>query len=109
MLESERLDIIELKMMRFERREAEAFYIEHASQPFFEDLIAFMISGKIVAFVIEGENAIVRYKELMGATDPREALEGTLRKLFALSEDENSVHGSDSISAANREIAQIFR
>ncbi|EGR2227699.1 nucleoside-diphosphate kinase [Vibrio parahaemolyticus] len=107
-IESEKFEVVGLKMMRFERKDAEEFYAEHANKEFFPELIDYMVSGKIVAFVIEGDNAIARYRELMGATDPRSAQEGTLRKLFALSRDENSVHGSDSQSASDREISLIF-
>lgn len=107
-IESEKFEIVGLKMMRFERKDAEAFYAEHQGKPFFADLIDYMTSGKIVAFVLERENAIVRYRELMGSTDPMEAQEGTLRKLFAMSKNENSVHGSDSLAAADREISLIF-
>lgn len=107
-IESERFEIVGLKMMRFERKGAEEFYAEHAKKDFFPDLIDYMVSGKIVAFVIEGDNAIAKYRELMGSTDPRSAQEGTLRKLFGLSRDENSVHGSDSQSASDREISLIF-
>lgn len=107
-IESENFEVIGLKMMRLSRSEAEAFYSEHKDKPFFEDLIEYMTSGKIVAFVLERENAIVRYRELMGSTDPKDAQEGTLRKLFAISKNENSVHGSDSYAAADREISIIF-
>ncbi|MCY9861189.1 nucleoside-diphosphate kinase [Vibrio coralliirubri] len=107
-IESERFEIVGLKMMRFERTEAEAFYAEHQGKPFFEELIDYMTSGKVVAFVLERENAITRYRDLMGTTDPMQAQEGTLRKLFALSKNENSVHGSDSSAASDREIALIF-
>lgn len=107
-IESERLDIVGLKMMRFERKDAESFYAEHKGKPFFEDLLDYMTSERIVAFVIEGEHAIIRYRDLMGSTDPISAQEGTLRKLFALSKSENSVHGSDSVEASHREIALIF-
>lgn len=107
-IESERFEIVGLKMMRFERKDAEQFYAEHQGKPFFEDLLDYMTSDNIVAFVIEGENAVARYRELMGATDPAAAQEGTLRKLFALSKNENSVHGSDSREASDREIALVF-
>jgi nucleoside-diphosphate kinase len=107
-IESERFEIVGLKMMRFERKDAEQFYAEHQGKPFFEDLLDYMTSDNIVAFVIEGEGAVARYRELMGATDPATAQEGTLRKLFALSKNENSVHGSDSREASDREIALVF-
>lgn len=107
-IESERFEIVGLKMMRFERKDAEQFYAEHQGKPFFEDLLDYMTSDNIVAFVIEGENAVARYRELMGTTDPAAAQEGTLRKLFALSKNENSVHGSDSREASDREIALVF-
>lgn len=90
------------------RAQFEAFYAEHKGKPFYEDLLTFMTSGPIVVQVLEGEDAIARYRTLMGKTDPNEAAEGTLRKLYAESKSRNSVHGSDSPASAAREIALWF-
>ena len=90
------------------REQIEKFYEEHQGKGFFEDLVEFMTSGPIRVQVLEGNNAISRYRELMGKTDPNEAAEGTLRKLFAESKGRNSVHGSDSSASANREISLWF-
>lgn len=90
------------------REQFEAFYAEHKGKPFYEGLLAYMTSGPIVVQVLEGENAIQNYRTLMGKTDPLEADEGTLRKLYAESKTRNSVHGSDSPTSAAREIALWF-
>jgi nucleoside-diphosphate kinase len=90
------------------RREAETFYAVHKERPFFGELVDFMISAPVVVQVLEGENAVLRYREIMGATNPESAAEGTIRKLYARSIGENSVHGSDSIDNAKIEIAQFF-
>jgi nucleoside-diphosphate kinase len=95
--------------VRWTQAQAAAFYGEHAARPFFGELCKFMTSGPIVLQVLEGENAIAKYREVMGATDPKEAKDGTIRKLFAVSKGENSTHGSDSAAAAAREIAMNFR
>ena len=87
---------------------AEGFYIEHKGKPFFEDLIKFMTSGPIQVQVLEGENAIFNYREVMGSTNPKEAAPGTLRADFAESIDANAVHGSDSTESAKREINYFF-
>ena len=103
------LRIVGQKRVRWTIAQAQAFYAEHKERPFFGELTSFMSSGPIVVQVLEGEGAIAKYREVMGATDPAKASEGTLRKLFALSMGENSVHGSDSASSAAREIALNFQ
>ncbi len=108
-IEKAGLRIVAQKRVRWTRAQAEAFYGEHKARPFFGELVAFMTSGPIVCQVLEGEDAILKYRDVMGATDPKEAKDGTIRKLFALSKGENSSHGSDSPAAAEREIAMNFR
>jgi nucleoside-diphosphate kinase len=108
-IEKAGLAIVAQKRVRWTRAQAEAFYAEHKARPFFGELVAFMTSGPIVLQVLEGEGAIAKYRDVMGATDPKEAKDGTIRKLFALSKGENSTHGSDSPAAAEREIAMNFR
>jgi nucleoside-diphosphate kinase len=88
--------------------QAESFYGVHAARPFFRDLVTFMISGPVVVQVLEGENAVARYRDVMGATNPANAAPGTVRKLFAESIEANSVHGSDSAENAATEIAYFF-
>jgi nucleoside-diphosphate kinase len=90
------------------RPQAEAFYAVHKVRPFYGELVEFMTSGPVVVQVLEGPNAVIKYREVMGATNPAEAGEGTIRKLYALSVGENSVHGSDSRDNAEIEIAQFF-
>jgi nucleoside-diphosphate kinase len=90
------------------RAQAETFYAVHKERPFFGELVDFMISGPVVVQVLEGENAIAAYREVMGATNPANAAEGTIRKLFARSVGENTVHGSDAPETAAIEIAQFF-
>ena len=102
------LKIIAARMLHLSRAEAEGFYAVHRSRPFFNDLVNFMISGPVVVQVLEGENAIVRYRDVMGATDPSKAADGTIRKAHAKSIGENSVHGSDAADTAVQEIAQFF-
>ena len=102
------LKIIAARMLHLSRAEAEGFYAEHSARGFFGDLVAFMISGPVVVQVLEGENAIALNRELMGATNPKEAAAGTIRADFAESIDANAVHGSDSEAAAAREIAYFF-
>lgn len=99
---------IAMKMLRLSRAQAEGFYAEHRERPFFPALIDFMISGPVVVQVLEGTNAILRNRELMGATDPSQAEPGTIRADFAQSIDANAVHGSDSPESAAREIAYFF-
>ena len=102
------LRIVAMKMLRLTKEQAKEFYIVHKDKPFYDELTDYMSSGPIVALVLEGENAIARCREIMGATDPAEAAEGTIRKTFALSKGENTVHGSDSPESAAREIAFFF-
>ena len=108
-IEKAGLHIVAQKRVHWTKAQAQAFYAEHKARPFFGELVTFMTSGPIVLQVLEGENAIAKYREVMGATDPKEASEGTIRKLFAVSKGENSSHGSDGAAAADREIAMNFR
>ena len=108
MIEKAGLRIVAQKRVRWTRAQAEKFYEEHKARPFYGELCDFMTSGPIVVQVLEGENAIAKYREVMGATDPAKADEGTIRKLYGRSVGENSVHGSDSPAAAEREIALNF-
>jgi nucleoside-diphosphate kinase len=102
------LRIVAIKMLRLSREQAEGFYAEHKGRPFFPALIDFMTSGPVTVQVLEGEDAILRNRELMGATNPKEAAAGTIRADFAESIDANAVHGSDSEESAAREIAFFF-
>ena len=102
------LKIVVSKIKQLSKAEAEGFYAEHRERGFFGDLVAFMTSGPVVVQVLEGENAIAKNRELMGATNPKEAAPGTIRADFAESIDANAVHGSDSEAAAAREIAYFF-
>lgn len=102
------LKVVEMQMKTLSKADAEGFYAEHKERPFFADLVAFMTSGPVVVQVLEGENAIALNRELMGATNPKEAAEGTIRRDFAESIDANAVHGSDSATSAAREIAYFF-
>jgi nucleoside-diphosphate kinase len=108
MIEQAGLRIVAQKRIRITRSQAETFYAVHKSRPFFGELVDFMISGPVVVQVLEGENAIVKYRDLMGATDPAKAAEGTIRKVYAKSIGENSVHGSDAADTAALEISQFF-
>ncbi|MCB1515370.1 MAG: nucleoside-diphosphate kinase [Hyphomicrobiaceae bacterium] len=108
-IEKSGLRIVAQKRVRWTRAQAEKFYEEHAARPFYGELVDFMTSGPIVLQVLEGEGAIAKYREVMGATDPAQAAEGTVRKQFAVSKGENSTHGSDSPASAEREIALNFR
>jgi len=103
------LRVVAQKRVRLTRAQAEGFYGEHKARGFFGELVDFMTSGPVVVQVLEGENAVAAHREVMGATDPSKAADGTVRKLFAQSIGENSVHGSDSEAAAEREIAFFFR
>ena len=107
-IEKSGLRIVAQKRVRWTLDQAQKFYEEHKARPFYGELTQFMTSGPIVVQVLEGDNAIARYRDVMGATDPKEAKEGTIRKLFAVSKGENSSHGSDSEAAAAREIAMNF-
>ncbi len=102
------LRVVAARMMQLSRAQAEGFYAEHAARPFFPDLVAFMTSGPVLVQVLEGEDAVLRNRDLMGATDPKKAAPGTLRADFAQSIDENAVHGSDSTQSATREIGYFF-
>lgn len=102
------LKVVAMQMKQLSQAEAEGFYAEHKERPFFADLVAFMTSGPVVVQVLEGENAILLNRELMGATNPKEAAEGTIRRDFASSIDANAVHGSDSATSAEREINYFF-
>ncbi|HET8973071.1 MAG TPA: nucleoside-diphosphate kinase [Pseudolabrys sp.] len=107
-IEKAGLRIVAQKRVRISREQAEKFYAVHRERPFFRELVEFMISGPVVVQVLEGEKAIARYREVMGATDPAKAADGTIRKVHARSIGENSVHGSDAPDTAMREIAQFF-
>ena len=102
------LKIVALKMQHLSREQAEGFYAEHSERPFFNDLVAFMTSGPVSVQVLEGENAVLVNRDLMGATNPQEAEAGTIRADFAQSIDANAVHGSDSTTSAAREVAYFF-
>ena len=102
------LKVVSMQMKQLSQADAEGFYAEHKERPFFGDLVSFMTSGPVVVQVLEGENAIALNRELMGATNPQEAAEGTIRRDFAESIDANAVHGSDSATSAEREIAYFF-
>ncbi len=106
--ESNGLKVIAAKMISLSRSEAEGFYSVHRERPFFKDLVAFMISGPVMVQVLEGENAILKNRELMGATDPKKAEAGTIRADFADSIDANAVHGSDGAATAQVEIDYFF-
>lgn len=107
-LEAAGLRIVAARMMHLSRAEAEGFYAVHRGRPFFGALVEFMTSGPVLVQVLEGENAIARNRELMGATDPRKAAKGTIRADFAASIDANAVHGSDAPETARYEIAYFF-
>jgi nucleoside-diphosphate kinase len=107
-IEKAGLRIVAQKRMRISREQAEKFYAVHRERPFFRELVDFMISGPVVVQVLEGDNGIAKYREVMGSTDPAKAATGTIRKLYARSIGENSVHGSDAPDTAVREIAQFF-
>jgi nucleoside-diphosphate kinase len=102
------LRIAAMKKLQLSRADAEAFYAVHKDRPFFGELVDFMVSGPVVVSVLEGENAVAKNRELMGATDPKEAAPGTIRADFAESIDANAVHGSDSLENAEKEIAFFF-
>jgi nucleoside-diphosphate kinase len=102
------LKIVAARMVRLSREDAEGFYAVHRARPFFKDLVDFMVSGPVVVQVLEGENAIQKNRDLMGATDPKKAVKGTIRADFAQSIDANAVHGSDGIETAGVEIAYFF-
>jgi nucleoside-diphosphate kinase len=102
------LQVVALKMQQLSQEQAEGFYAEHSERPFFKDLVAFMTSGPVSVQVLEGEGAILKNRDLMGATNPKEADAGTIRADFATSIDANAVHGSDSETSAAREVSYFF-
>ena len=106
--EEKGLRIVATKMIHMSKSQAEGFYSVHSERPFFDELTDFMCSGPIVVQVLEGEDAVKRNREIMGATNPEEAAEGTIRKKYALSLEKNSVHGSDSLENAKIEISHFF-
>ena len=108
-IEAAGLRIVAQKRVKWKLADAKKFYGVHAKRPFFKDLVKFMVSGPIVVQVLEGNNAVAKYREIMGATNPKDAAPGTIRALFAKSIDENSVHGSDSLENAKKEIKQNFK
>ena len=107
-IEKAGLRIVAQKRIHMSKAQAETFYGVHRERPFFGELVTFMTSAPVVVQVLEGDNAIAKYREIMGATDPAKAADGTIRKLFAKSVGENSVHGSDAADTAAQEIAQFF-
>jgi len=106
--ETNGLKIVKMEMKQLTEAEAQGFYAEHSERPFFGDLVTFMTSGPVVVQVLEGEGAVNKNRDLMGATNPQEAAEGTIRSDFAESIDANAVHGSDSTTSAAREIGYFF-
>jgi nucleoside-diphosphate kinase len=109
MIEKAGLRIIAQRRIRMSRADAEKFYEVHKERPFYGELVEFMTSGPVVVQVLEGDNAIAKYREVMGATDPAKAADGTIRKVHAKSVGENSVHGSDAADTAKKEIGQFFK
>ncbi|HEX4911472.1 MAG TPA: nucleoside-diphosphate kinase [Permianibacter sp.] len=103
------LKIVATKMKHLSKAEAEGFYAEHKERGFFGALVGFMTSGPVVISVLEGENAVIRHREILGATDPKKAAAGTIRADYAVSVDENAAHGSDAVASAEREIAYFFK
>lgn len=106
--ESNGLRVIASKMLRLSKKQAEGFYAEHQARPFFADLIEFMTSGPVIVQVLEGEGAVLKNRDLMGATNPKEAVAGSIRADFAESIEKNAVHGSDALKSASREISYFF-
>ncbi len=102
------LNVVATKMVHLSEDKAGGFYAEHRERPFFKDLVSFMTSGPVVVSVLEGDNAVIAHRDLMGATNPKEAADGTIRADFAETIDENAVHGSDSVASAEREVAYFF-
>lgn len=107
-LEKAGLSIIAARMLHLSQREAEGFYAVHRERPFYRDLVRYMTSGPVIVQVLEGESAIARHRDIMGATDPKQAAPGTIRADFATSIEQNVVHGSDAADTAAREIAYFF-
>ncbi len=108
MFEDQGLRIAAAKLTHLSKEKAEGFYIEHKERPFFGELVTFMTSAPVMLMVLEGENAVMKNREIMGATNPAEAAEGTIRKLYAKSIGENAAHGSDSLQSADREVNYFF-
>jgi nucleoside-diphosphate kinase len=108
MIEQAGLRIVAQKRIRMSRKQAETFYAVHRERPFYGELVTSMTSGPVVVQVLEGDNAVAKYRDIMGATDPAKAAPGTIRKVHAVSVGENSVHGSDAAETAAQEIAQFF-
>jgi nucleoside-diphosphate kinase len=108
MLEQNNLEIVAMKMLHMTKQQAEGFYAVHRERPFFQSLTGFMSSGPAIVMILEGANVIVRYRELMGATNYKEAAEGTIRKAFATDIEQNVVHGSDAPETAAFEISYFF-
>ena len=102
------LKVVASKLKQLSKAEAEGFYAEHKERGFFADLVAFMTSGPVVVSVLEGENAVLAHRDILGATNPKEAAPGTIRADFAVSIDENAAHGSDSVASADREVNYFF-
>lgn len=102
------LSVVAARMVHLSKQQAEGFYAEHKERPFFGDLVSFMTSGPVMIQVLEGDDAVIKNRDLMGATNPKDAAAGTIRADFAQSIDENAVHGSDSTTSAAREIAYFF-
>ena len=109
MIEKSGLRIVAQRRIKMSRADAEKFYEVHKERPFYGELVEFMTSGPVVVQVLEGESAIAKYREVMGATDPAKAADGTIRKVHAKSVGENSVHGSDAADTAKKEIGQFFK
>jgi len=107
--EEKGLKPVAIRLQHLSQAQAEGFYAVHKARPFFKDLVSFMISGPVVLMVLEGENAVAANREIMGATNPANAAPGTIRKEFATSIDQNTVHGSDSLENAKNEVAYFFR
>ena len=108
-MKKKNIKILKSKKVKISKEEASEFYKVHQTKPFYNDLCAYLSSGPIVVMILEGENAVLRNRELMGATDPKNAKDGTLRKMYGISIDKNSVHGSDSIENGKIEINFFFK
>ena len=107
--EEKGLKPVAIRLQQLSQKEAEGFYAVHKERPFFKDLVSFMVSGPVVLMVLEGEGAVLKNRDIMGATNPANAAPGTIRKDFATSIDKNTVHGSDSLENAKNEVAYFFR
>ncbi len=107
--EKRKLKILKIKKVKISKEEASEFYKVHQTKPFYDALCTYLSSGPIIVMILEGENAVLKNREIMGATDPLKAEEGTLRKMYGISIDKNSVHGSDSVENAKNEIGFFFK